>query len=192
MVLKPEKNSVLFPLFQEGFQVAAKVGCDIQSLLCEQFGLMPDYLANRISTIFLNGKPLDDVSSAVIMDGATLALSAAMPGLVGATFRKAGHLAAFRGSITYQKKDDAPITAHDGFVTLKLFNLLIGEMGPQFLERGIWVNGRVLRGFFDMHQADVHTIFKEFKKDGIDLAPHDIADLSWITDEGRYYLQATN
>ena len=192
MVLKPEKKSVLFPLFQEGFQVAAKVGCDIQTLLCDQFGLMPDYLANRITTIFLNGKPLDDVSSAVIPDGATLALSAAMPGLVGATFRKAGHLAAFRGSITYKKKDDAPTTCHDGFVTLKLFNLLISEMGPQFLERGIWVKGRVLRDFLDTHQADVHTIFKEFKKNGIDLAPHEISDLSWITDEARYYLQATN
>ncbi|MGD8835284.1 MAG: hypothetical protein PVI54_07945 [Desulfobacteraceae bacterium] len=192
MVLKQEKSSLLFPLFQEGFQVAAKVGCDIQTLLCEQFGLMPDYLANRISTIFLNGKPLDDVSSAVIMDGATLALSAAMPGLVGATFRKAGHLAAFRGSITYRKKEDGPTTCHDGFVTLKLFNLLISEMGPPFLERGIWVNGRVLRGFLNLHQTDIHTIFKEFKKNGIDLTPHEIADLSWITDDARYYLQATN
>jgi hypothetical protein len=51
-VLKQDKITVLFPLLQEGFQVAAKVGCDIRSLLCDQFGLMPDYLADRISTIF--------------------------------------------------------------------------------------------------------------------------------------------
>jgi hypothetical protein len=190
-VLKQDKITVLFPLLQEGFQVAAKVGCDIRSLLCDQFGLMPDYLANRISTIFLNGKPLDDVASSVIKDGSTLALSAAMPGLVGATFRKAGVLAAFRGSITYQKEDDAPVTCHDGFVTMKLFNLLISEMGPLFLKRGIWVNGHVLREFLGMHQADVDSIFKELKKDGIDLTPHQIADLAWVTRDARFFLQAT-
>lgn len=184
--------SVLFPLLQEGFQVPAKVGCDIQSLLCDQFGLMPDYLADRISTIFLDGKPLDDVASAVIKDGATLALSAAMPGLVGATFRKAGCLAAFRGSITYTKRDEAPTTCHDGFVTMKLFNLLISEMGPLFLERGIWVTGYVLRDFFKMHQADVQTIFREIKKDGMDLTSHQIADLAWITRDARFFLKATN
>ena len=149
------------------------------------------YLADRISTIFLNGKPLDDVASAVIKDGSTLALSAAMPGLVGATFRKAGCLAAFRGSITYTNRDDASVTCHDGFVTMKLFNLLISEMGPLFLERGIWVNGQVLREFLGMHQADVHTLFKEFKKDGIDIPPHRIADLAWITRDARFFLQAT-
>ncbi len=130
LVLKQEKIPVLFPLLQEGFQVTAMVGCDIQSLLCDQFGLMSDYLAHRISTIFLDGKPVDDVASAMVQDGATLALSAAMPGLVGATFRKAGCLASFRESITYQKEDEAQAACYDGFVTIKLFNLLISDFYP--------------------------------------------------------------
>lgn len=191
LVLKQDKISVLFPLLQEGFQVAAKVGCSIQSLLCDQFGLNPDYLADRISTIFLNGKPVDDASSAMVLDGSTLALSAAMPGLVGATFRKAGCLAAFRGSITYTKRDDASATCHDGFVTLKLFNLLLKEMGPPFLGRGIWITGHVLSEFLAMHQADVHTIFKKIKKNGIALTPHQIVDLAWITRDARFFLQTT-
>jgi len=74
---------------------------------------------------------------------------------------------------------------------MKLFNLLISEMGPLFLEHGIWVNGHVLREFLGMHQADVHTMFKELKKDGIDIPPYRIADLAWITHDARFFLQAT-
>lgn len=187
--LKQDKISVFFPLLQQGFQVTTKVGCDIQSLLCDQFGLMPDYLSDRINTIFLNGKPVDDVTSAMIKDGATLALSAAMPGLVGATFRKAGCLASFRGSITYKKEDDAPAACHDGCITLKLFNLLISEMGPLFLERGIWISGRVLRDFLRTHQSDVYTIFKKIEKNGSDMGPEQIADLEWIAPDDRFFLQ---
>ena len=192
LVLKQEKISVLFPLLQEGFQVTAKVGCDIQSLLCDQFGLMSDYLAHRISTIFLDGKPVDDVASAMVQDGATLALSAAMPGLVGATFRKAGCLASFRESITYQKEDEAPAACYDGFVTMKLFNLLINEMGPLFLERGIWVSGSDLRYVLRTHQSDMDTIFKKIEKDGNGLDPEQIADLEWIRPDARFFLQAVS
>lgn len=191
MVLKQEKMSVLFPMLQEGFQVAAQVGCNIQRLLCDQFGLMPDYLANRISTIFLNGKPLDDAASAVVKDGSTLALSAAMPGLVGATFRKDGCLAAFRESITYQQEDDASATCHDGFVTIKLFNLLISEMGPLFLKRGIWVSGSDLRDVLGSHRSDIDTIFKKIEKNGAGIDPQQIADLEWMPLDARFFLQAT-
>lgn len=189
-VLKQNKISVFFPLLQKGFQVSAKVGCNIQTLLCDQFGLMPDYLSDRISTIFLNGNPVDDVESAVVNDGATLALSAAMPGLVGATFRKSGCLASFRGSITYQKDGDVPMTCQDGYITLKLFNLLVSEMGPLFLERGIWVSGGFIKEFLETHQTDFHTIFEKVLKDGSDIAPEQIAARDWITPDARFLLQA--
>lgn len=190
-VLKQDKISVFFFLLQQGFQVTAKVGCDIQSLLCDQFGMMPDYLSDRINTIFLNSKPVDDVTSAVIEDGDTLALSAAMPGLVGATFRKAGCLASFRGSITYQKDGDAPAVCGEGAITLKLFNLLVSEMGPLFLECGIWVSGRVLRDFFETHQSDIHSIFSKIEMDGSDMDPKRVVDLEWIMPEARFFLRAT-
>jgi hypothetical protein len=190
--MKQDKISIFFALLQQGFQVTAKVGCDIQSLLCDQFGLMPDYLAHRISTIFLDGKPVDDVEAAMVRDGATLALSAAMPGLVGATFRRAGCLAAFRGSITYQKEDEAPAACYDGIITLKLFNLLVTEMGPQFLERGIWISGSDLRDVLRTHPSDIATIFKKIDKDGNGIDPDKIADLDWISPDAPYFLQATS
>ena len=181
----------MYPLLQQGFQVTATVGCDIRSLLCDQFGMMPDYLSDRISTIFLNGKPVDDVSSAVVNDGATLALSAAMPGLVGATFRKAGCLAAFRGSITYRKGDDADATCRDGTITLKLFNLLVAEMGPLFLERGIWINGDELKDYLRKRRSSIETMIERVEKDGHPVDPKTLTDPEWLSVETRVLLQTT-
>ncbi len=42
-ILKKGNISLLFPLLQQGFQVAAKVGCDIQSLLSNQFKIVPEF-----------------------------------------------------------------------------------------------------------------------------------------------------
>ena len=131
--------SLFYPLLQMGFQLNIRVGCSIHSLLCDQLGVAPDYLRERVKTIFLNQKPVDNVQNALIKDGATLALSAAMPGLVGATFRCDGVLAAFRSTITHQN-ESAATGPGDGTITLKLFNMLISEMGPLLLEQGITVN----------------------------------------------------
>jgi len=85
LTLEPDKIHGFFPLLRQGFMVRARVGCSIKTMLCEQFGVSPEYMEDRIKTIFLDGKTVDDVDSAIIKDGSTLALSAAMPGLVGAT-----------------------------------------------------------------------------------------------------------
>lgn len=190
-VLRQNKISVFFPLLQQGFQVTATVGCDIQNLLCDQFGMLPDYLSDRINTIFLNGSPVDEVTSTLVEDGATLALSASMPGLVGATFRKSGCLAAFRGSITYQNEEDAQAACRDGSITLKLFNLLVSEIGPSFLERGIWVDGSDLYECLQPHLTDIETIFVTIMEDNKEIDPQQIADMRWNTPGKRLFLQAT-
>jgi len=102
---------------------------------------------DRIRTAFLNGKPVDDFSTAIIESGATLALSAAMPGLVGATFRKGGYLAVFRGTITHQRGDTIA-EDREGVVSIKLFNLLTKEIGLTFLKRGIMVDSDTAKWFF--------------------------------------------
>lgn len=157
--MQPGKISVFFPLLQEGFQVAATAGCDVRSLLCDQLRMDPDYLKYRINTIFLDGHPVDDVATARVRDGATLALSAAMPGLVGATFRKAGALAGFRGSITYRQTGDSEQDRQEGRITLKLFNLVINEIGPSFLARGIRVTGRMLHDLLKRREGEGDHLF---------------------------------
>jgi hypothetical protein len=128
----------LTSLLSAGVWVEINVGCSIRDLLCDQLGLESTYLDSIIQTLFLDGKPVDDVDSAGVKNGSTLALSAAMPGLVGATMRKGGHYASFRHNISYENKrgivvDDDRV----GRIKLKLFNNMIKELGPHFLRRGV-------------------------------------------------------
>jgi len=134
-------------ILQAGFKVNVHTGVSIKDLLCNQFDIDPDYVEDRIHTAFLNGKPVDDFSTAIIESGATLALSAAMPGLVGATFRKGGYLAAFRGTITHRRADTVALDRTD-VMFVKLFNLLAKEIGATFLKGGVMVDSDTARWFF--------------------------------------------
>jgi len=129
----------LNPILGAGFSVNAAVGLSIRDVLCRQLGVADDYLDNRVQTLFLDGKPVDDVDRAIVPDGGVLTLSAAMPGLVGATFRKGGHLAPMRGAITCEAGDDA--CELDGPVIIKLFNVVARELGPGFVKMGILISG---------------------------------------------------
>lgn len=135
-----------FPVLQQGFTIFAPVGCSLKSLLCEELGLDQAYVTERITTIFLSGKAIDNLESSIVCEGATVALSAAMPGLVGATMRRGGYYAAMRGAITYRAGEG---DAESGFgaVRIKLFNLLLTELGPGFLQRGIFLPGTMLQAF---------------------------------------------
>ncbi|MBW1993653.1 MAG: hypothetical protein JRI77_04295 [Deltaproteobacteria bacterium] len=80
------------------------------------------------------------------MEGAVLALSGAMPGLAGATLRRGGRLRQMRGEISYAN-DHVICSGKQGQLTLKLFNLTLKDLGPRFLQRGIWVKGKELQHF---------------------------------------------
>jgi hypothetical protein len=136
-----------FPLLQQGFAVTAHVGCTLDKLLGRQWNLTDDYVARRVTTIFLDGRAIDDVNTAVIREGSVIALSGAMPGLVGATMRRGGYYAAMRDTITYRETAVTAVPARIATVRVKLFNLLLPELGPNFLRRGIIVNSSELTDF---------------------------------------------
>ncbi len=135
MVLPLSQLPAFFPLLQRGIWMQAQVGCGVMSLLTKQFGIAEDYIVERITTLFLDGRPVDDLETSYVKDGSTLALSAAMPGLVGATMRRGGHLAAMRGSISCpsQKLE----RGGTGRVRIKLFNMVMTELGAIFLAQGV-------------------------------------------------------
>jgi hypothetical protein len=135
------------PMLQAGFFVKARVGKSIDHFLCEQMGISPHYVQEKISTIFLDGKPVDDIDSAVIREGSVLALSSAMPGLVGATMRRKGFYASLRSTITHAD-DEGSIEEKEGFFRVKVFNLLMADLAFPFFERGICVPSRELEEFF--------------------------------------------
>jgi hypothetical protein len=145
--------TTFYELLQAGFRVRCKVGVSIESLFYEQFGLNPRLVEGKISTIFLNGKPVDDIGSTIVEDGATLALSGAMPGLVGATLRRKSPLASFRQSISASKSSEDNKNS-EGCIQIKLFNILLKELGPVFLEMGIFVQGIVYKSFLEKQTSE--------------------------------------
>jgi len=138
MTLPDDQFIHFFPLLQKGFWVKVRLGCSVESLLGEQLGLSPEFIQNRIKTIFLDGKPVDELRQTFIGDRSILALSAAMPGLAGAALRRGNPLGSFRGSALPGENRPAP-SLGEGFLGIRLFNLLIRELGPTLLARGIFL-----------------------------------------------------
>jgi hypothetical protein len=134
-----ERISSFFPLLQKGVELKVSLGHPIRALLHDELGLSDGYIETRIQTVFLDGKPVDNIDAALLRDGATLALAPAMPGLMGAMLRRGGYYAAMRSGITH-RGDAAPPGIVEGSITVKLFGMALRELGPQLLARGVGVD----------------------------------------------------
>lgn len=142
MTLKENSRLTLLlnGVFREGVRVEILAGSSIRQVIVDQLGIAEDYLENRVQTLFLNGRPVDDVDAMKVSDGSILALSAAMPGLAGATLRKGGKYAAFRQQISFGGDSPIPVL-RKGRMILKLFNQVAEEQGPVVLTKGIGISG---------------------------------------------------
>jgi hypothetical protein len=136
-----------FPFFQNGVYVKGSVNVSVKTFLAQEMQIDAEYLEKRIQTVFLNGKAVDALDSAIVMDGSVLTLSAAMPGLLGATMRVGSRYAPMRSQVSHHV-DNVDVKPGEGRVLLKLFNLLIDELGPGLLRRGVWIAGGKLEAFF--------------------------------------------
>jgi hypothetical protein len=178
------------PLLQKGFYITISTG-NLRDILCEICGLDAEQVRQRIQTIFLNGKPVDDIAGTQVHDGDCLALSAAMPGLVGATMRSGGVLAGFRQSISHRTMEGRTDTV-GGVLLIKLFNLLIAEMGPRFLRQGILVHPDDLKGLLktpaQIRWDDCLKAEWNFRQVEIDA----LAAMDWGPDNGLIRLEVTS
>lgn len=169
---------VFFQLLGQGFRIEAQVGCTVRELLNGQLGLSDDYLDQKIQTLFLDGKAVDDMDAALVSQGSILALSAAMPGLAGATLRRGGAYAAMRRQISHQKpKTDRQIK--DGKVTLKLFNLVARDLGPIFLKQGILIRVKTLQTFFSKAFERLRDGCRFAEMDGYPLQIQNLNPIEW-------------
>jgi len=141
-VLEEQLIARFFLLLQQGVRIRRRVGCTIAVFLREELGAGP-LTIEKIQSIMLDGKPVDDINSALIHDGSVLALSAAMPGLVGATLRRGGAYSSLRSVITYHETGEA-CKPGEGWVSIKLFNLMMAELGPGLLQQGVLVRSQDL------------------------------------------------
>lgn len=138
--LPAEELSRFTELLQRGVAVRARGGVSVERFLREDLGLGPRYVAERITTVFLDGQVVDRLEDASVRDGSRLALSAAMPGLVGATLRRSGTYAAMRSAITHRAPAAREPADAGALVSVKVFNLLIAELGPILLGKGAVVS----------------------------------------------------
>lgn len=161
----PSAMGVFYPLLQRGVRVKAEKGSSIKALLCDTMGVSPDYVDQRIQTIFLEGKPVDDPASTVLEEGSRIALSAAMPGLAGATLRKGGFFALMRSQISHRPEDSAA-TRETCFVMVRLFNMVSKELAPNVLAAGIWLTGEEIRELLDQTSDNMPAVRRVILQDG--------------------------
>jgi hypothetical protein len=140
--------------------------------------LSNEYIDQRIQTFFVDGRAVDDIDSAYVHDRTTLALSASMPGLLGATLRKGSYYADMRSSISYTQEKKA-VAPHYGTLKLKLFNMLIAEMGPGILNRGVWVEGKDLQEFLARQSNRFWSGCVEMVASGKRTEPAELVKMSW-------------
>jgi hypothetical protein len=134
-----------FLLLQQGVKIRRRIGLSVDVFLRQEIGAAPETI-EKIQSIMLDGKPVDDIRSSLLHDGSTLALSAAMPGLVGATLRRGGTYSSFRSAITYHETGMAS-APREGWVNVKIFNLLMAELGSGLLRTGVLLRSSDLLGF---------------------------------------------
>ncbi len=164
-------------LLQAGFLVPATVGRPIRKILMD-FDISPAYIDERISTIFLDGFSIDNVDKAHVKELSILALSSAMPGFVGAALRKGGFYGAMRKEITFREEDN-PVAQARNFITIKLFNFIATDLGPNFLARGIRVQPDVLLRFFQGRTGDFWTHCLDLAVNKARVSPGELLRGAW-------------
>lgn len=163
-------------VFRQGIWMEILIGTSIRQVIVDQLGIADEYLENRIQTLFLNGKPVDDVDTRKVSDGSILALSAAMPGLAGATLRKGGKYAAFRQVISHDNDFPVPVPSQKGWMVLKLFNQVAEEQGPALLAKGIGISGDEL--LFLIQKAQDLSLLQEILKVEVNGIAVDLEELA--------------
>ncbi|GAB7078374.1 hypothetical protein JCM14635_00470 [Megalodesulfovibrio paquesii] len=136
-------------MLQLGVYVPCPGPCSVRDFLTGPLGLDGEYARDRVQTVFRDGLAVDDLDTAIVKPGTRLALSAALPGLVGATMRKGGALAGMRASITCASEQVGGTQA-PFLVKVLFFNQIGPEVCEALLGRGVYVAPETLRHFVSM------------------------------------------
>ena len=134
--LKVTEESLPFftTALQYGVEIETQADIPLGKFLDNIPGFSKRYLSETVQTIFLDGTAIDDLQMPLSGPHPVIALSAAMPGLAGAIFRKNGPHASLRTRPPVSAPNhcaQGPIT-----VTLKLFNRIAREKGELLLFSG--------------------------------------------------------
>lgn len=132
----PEAADIIHYELQGGFYIETESGITLLGFLIESCSIPENYIKEKIQTIFHNGNPVDDLKTTKLYSDSVVAISGAMPGIVGAMMRIGSPYAPMRESIT-DKGDAEGITGERILVKLKLFNVILNDYGKKFSENGV-------------------------------------------------------
>jgi hypothetical protein len=160
-------------LLQAGIIVPAGRGISIGAFLEALPGFTADYITEQVQTIFLNGTATDDMETPLEGDAPVLAISAAMPGLAGAIFRKNSLHAALR---TVKKTSESNSKTDEISVTLKLFNAIARDRGMQLLQNGVKMKAANVSAFL-ANRAPLMELLLEVEVNGQQTSSASLAQL---------------
>lgn len=158
-------------LLQSGIEINCNDGLSMGHFLNELPGFTPDYISDIIQTIFLNGTAEDDMTTPLTGKNPVLALSAAMPGLAGAIFRKNSLHSALRTET--KKKKTTESKSESLTVTLKLFNSIAKERGAELLEKGVNIPSTSIDNFLN-RRATLSQHIKAVQFEGVTIDKSDL------------------
>ncbi len=171
--------SNFFLLLQRGVTIRSRTGCSVAAFLSEELGAGSETI-EKIQSVILDGSAVDDLDSAIVKDGSVLALSAAMPGLVGATLRRGGTYSSFRNAITYNETGKE-CAKGEGLVQIKIFNLLMAELGPGLFKRGVAISAEDFVGFTAGQSQEFWRGCRKILLDGKPLDHGKLYDSAWLS-----------
>lgn len=132
----PDANPAWKLLLQSGVGMACTVGIPFMDLLRDELGLSDDQL-RPVDALLLDGMPVDEPETAIVPDGARIALAAGLPGIAGLAMKSNSAVRALRSGITHT--GDAVPHPHPGSVVLSLYSLVLPLLGGHILRRGALV-----------------------------------------------------
>lgn len=123
-------------IMQSGVGLRRTVGLSMAEFLSDQLELSPKQLA-LADALVLDGMPVDDPTTAIVPDGARLALAAGLPGIAGLAMRSGSAVKLLRATITHFKQEEAD--PRPGRVLLSLYSLVLPLLAAHFLSRGVLI-----------------------------------------------------
>ncbi len=171
LTVTPESFTFFTSVLQYGVEIETPANITLGKFLEDCPGFSEDYLMEAVQTIFLNGTAIDDLKTPLTGPHPVVALSAAMPGLAGAIFRKNGIHSALR-TPTHAAASNHN-TRGSLTVTLKLFNRIAREKGEHLLSAGAVMASSSLSAFLSK-RAELISQIKNVTIDNEPISPDDL------------------
>ncbi|MFW5908039.1 MAG: hypothetical protein ACOCR8_00235 [Desulfosalsimonas sp.] len=153
LTVSKDMQSLMRLLVSRGIRLEARPGIPVKVFLKERLPADENYLENSIQTIFMNGHAVDDPAQTLITGPCTIALSAAMPGVFGAAFRKKGIYSTMRaGYPQNSSEDEENFNGETVPVTLKCFNQVAEDLGDALLESGVTMDIKDFENFWKLEK----------------------------------------